>query len=59
MNFYKLSVGGRYGLDYNTANKRGYLLRTNPDVSIFTDVPGFKLRVNVDTAQLGRTFQDR
>ena len=43
---------------------RGYVYENNPEVDVFGNVPGttnrnFELRLAINTAQLGRTFQDR
>ncbi|KAK3753992.1 hypothetical protein QZH41_009267, partial [Actinostola sp. cb2023] len=55
----RLNVGARFGLDFNTATKRGYILRGNPDVHMFDGLSTFRLRINVNTGNFGRTFQDR
>ncbi|XP_031549697.1 protein DD3-3-like [Actinia tenebrosa] len=41
------------------ARNRGYYYRNDPDVKIFKDVPGFRLRIQINTNQDARTFQDR
>jgi hypothetical protein len=54
-----------YNMKYNLpitdkkAKARGYYYRNDPDVSIFKDVPGFKLRIQINTNQDAITFQDR
>ncbi len=37
---------------------RGYIFKNNPAISLFGDM-GFTLNLAVNTAQYGRTFQDR
>lgn len=43
---------------------RGYVFENNPEVDVFGNAAGtnnrnFELRLAINTAQLGRTFQDR
>ncbi|CBY12497.1 unnamed protein product [Oikopleura dioica] len=52
----KLNMGPTYGLN---GGERDYQLRGNPDVQIFKELPMIKNRLNINTAQFGRTFQDR
>ena len=40
------------------ATKRGYTFKNKPTVNIFADLD-FKLNLAINTAQLGRVFQDR
>ena len=60
-----LDVWSRFGLTSEEAEERGYLFENNPEVEVFdefTDSQGqgdFKLRLAINTAQFGRTFQDR
>ncbi|XP_048581809.1 protein DD3-3 [Nematostella vectensis] len=44
--------------DFET-RRRGYYYRNDPDVRIFANVRGFKLRIQINTNQDGRTFEDR
>ncbi|XP_071805948.1 protein DD3-3-like [Asterias amurensis] len=59
-----LDVTSRFGFA-NPADgeDRGYVYENNPEVDVFGNVPGtnrnFELRLAINTAQLGRTFQDR
>jgi hypothetical protein len=45
-------------LDVTSALNRGYVLKNNPQVQIFSDM-NFKLNLAINTAQYGRVFQDR
>ncbi|XP_032219709.1 protein DD3-3 isoform X2 [Nematostella vectensis] len=55
----KINIGAAYGLDRTNASKRGYLFHNDPDVRIFPTVTNFILRIQTNTDQQGRTFQDR
>lgn len=60
-----LDVWSRFGLTSEQAEERGYLFENNPEVEIFDEFQGgtggndFNLRLAINTAQFGRTFQDR
>ncbi|KXJ20058.1 protein DD3-3 [Exaiptasia diaphana] len=55
----KINIGMNFGLTFREARARGYFLRNNPSVMIFSNAPKLRLRVNIDTGNFGRTFQDR
>jgi len=46
------------GLNSNDAVARGYIFKNNPSINLFADL-NFTLNLAVNTAQYGRTFQDR
>ena len=52
-------IGKKYGLNDEKARERGYRLGNNPVVKVSNISPRLKLRLAINTAQYGRTFQDR
>ena len=57
----KLNIGERFGMNSTEAVARGYVYKQNPEVSIFGGKfsSKLKLRLAINTNQLGRVFQDR
>ena len=55
----KVDISGLVGLDAATAVQRGYVFKNNPTVQLFPSAKNFKLKLALNTAQYGRTFEDR
>lgn len=55
----KVEVSGLGGLPAAEASQRGFVFKNNPVVQPLSSTSNFKLRIALNTAQYGRTFQDR
>jgi len=55
----KVNVGAKMNLHPIVSYFGGYMLKNNPYVSAFMKAPQLQLALAVNTAQYGRTFQDR
>ena len=57
----KVDIGEKFGMNSTEADARGYVYKQNPVVSLFGGAfsSKLKLRLAINTNQLGRVFQDR
>ncbi|XP_065067104.1 protein DD3-3-like [Rhopilema esculentum] len=54
-----VNIGSMIGLASDEAKTRGYVFKNNPVVQPFGSSNKFQVRLAINTAQYGRTFQDR
>ena len=52
-------LSSEYGLSAKDAKNRGFVLENNPTIKPMKDVDGLEFQLALNTAQTGRTFQDR
>lgn len=56
----RLDLSEKYGFNTRAdAEKRGFRLKNNPEIQIFPELEKLNFRLAINTAQYGRTFQDR
>jgi hypothetical protein len=52
-------LSGEYKLSPDEAEDRGYILENDPEIQPFQDFPKLDFQLALNTAQTGRTFEDR
>ena len=55
----KVDISSLVGLDGGAAVQRGYVFKNNPTIQPLASISKFKLKLALNTAQYGRTFEDR